>query len=266
MTALPIGRYFGRVPQCWAAPSISLSVVVHERQRTNVSHAHEAAFVTMMLDGQYMETAARRSVRFDLFTAVYHPPELEHQDFIGPPGTRLLLFEFRPQVLDGIATDRMKGRSVRDISGSAPSWQLLALYREAAAHDDDLQFESSALELLARVAPLAHIPRDRRSLERAREYVHAHFRDRLLMTDIASDAGVHPVHLGQAFRREYGETVGTYVNRLRVRAAAEVLSTTERPLAAIACEHGFCDQSHFQRVFKRLSGCTPAEFRRSSLP
>lgn len=56
------------------------------------------------------------------------------------------------------------------------------------------------------------------SLERAREYVHQRFRDRITMHDIASSAGIHPVHLGQSFRRQYGETVG---NR---RTAARALS------------------------------------------
>ncbi|PYL83726.1 MAG: hypothetical protein DMF17_12560, partial [Verrucomicrobia bacterium] len=90
------------------------------------------------------------------------------------------------------------------------------------------------------------------------------FRDRLMIKDIARAAGVHPVYLGQVFRRQFGETIGAYVNRLRIRAAADQLSSTDAPLADVAFEYGFCDQSHFQRVFKRLSGRTPTEFRKNS--
>src|SRR5207248_9225071 len=93
------------------------------------------------------------------------------------------------------------------------------------------------------------------------EYLHAHFRERLLMKDIARAAGVHPVYLGQMFHRNLGETIGTYAMRLRIRAAAEELSSTDVPIASLAFSYGFCDQSHFQRVFRKFSGFTPAGFR-----
>ena len=263
MTALSLGQYFGRTPRRWTSDSLALTVVVHDQQRVNVRHTHEAAFVTLMLDGQYSESSGQSTLAFDRFTAVYHPAEVEHQDFIGRPGARLLMFEFQPQLLDDAPVDRTRFRSMRDLSGSSAAWQLLSLYRDAAIDDDPLQFESRALEVLSRVAPLARTPRDRPSLERARDYIHTHFRDRITMKAIAAAANLHPVHLGQAFHREYGETAGSYATRLRIRTAAEQLSTADTPLATIAYDLGFCDQSHFQRVFKRLSGYTPAQFRAS---
>jgi len=258
-----LGQYFGRVPWRWSGESLALSPVIHDQRRVNVAHAHEAAFVTLMLDGEYTETAARRSFRFDRFTAIYHPPGLEHQDFVGAPGVRLLMFEFRPELLGGIEIDRNEVASLRDLSGSRAAFELLALYRDAGSAGQSLEIESRALELVARIVLSSRsTPRDLPSLTRAREYLHAHFRGRMTMKDIARAVGIHPVYLGQMFRRELGETVGKYVTRLRVRAAADQLSRGNTPLAAIAFEHGFCDQSHFQRTFKKWSGFTPAEFRR----
>src|SRR5438552_2475937 len=109
-------------------------------------------------------------------------------------------------------------------------------------------------------APHAHeTPRDLPSLQRAREYLHANFRERVTMADLARAASMHPVYLGQMFHRHFGETAGDYVKRLRVRAAAEQLSKSDVPLSEIAFQHGFCDQSHFHRVFKKFAGLTPAE-------
>jgi AraC family transcriptional regulator len=48
-----------------------------------------------------------------------------------------------------------------------------------------------------------------------------------------------------------------------VRAACELLRTAEWPLAVIAAECGFADQSHFTRIFRRMTGTTPARFRRA---
>jgi AraC family transcriptional regulator len=262
MSVLTLGQYFGRSPERWTADSLVLSPVIHDQPRANVAHAHEAAFVALMLDGDYAENAALRSFRFDRFTALYHPPGLEHQDFVGPRGVRLLLFEFRPELLDGAEFRRADSRSLRDLSGSRAAWELLSLYREAKADLDPIEFESRAMELVGRIVPLSRAPRDLPSLGRAREYLHSHFRERVRMSRVAAAAGVHPVYLGQMFRRELGETIGSYVTRLRVRAAAEQLVATGAAYASIALDHGFCDQSHFQRAFKRLSGVTPAAFRR----
>jgi AraC family transcriptional regulator len=63
-------------------------------------------------------------------------------------------------------------------------------------------------------------------------------------------------------RRAFGESLGSYQRRLRVRLACERLRDSSLSLAAIALDAGFTDQSHFTRVFKRLIGATPAVFRR----
>lgn len=238
--------------------SMALRPVIHRRGRVNGEHAHETACVLLMLGGDYRETAALRSFRYERFTAVYHPAGLEHRDEIGARGVRLLAFEFRPELIDA-----RRASGLRDVSGSRVAWDILALYRDAPAIDA-VEFESRALELVAGIAPRAHkTPRDLPSLKRARDYIHANFRHRVTVTDVARAAAVHPVYLGQMFHEQFGETLGDYIKRVRVRAAAELLSSSNVPLADVAFEHGFCDQSHFHRVFKRFSGVTPAEFRRA---
>ncbi|MGC2742771.1 MAG: helix-turn-helix domain-containing protein, partial [Candidatus Angelobacter sp.] len=104
-------------------------------------------------------------------------------------------------------------------------------------------------------------PRDLRSLQRAREYVHAHFAENLTLAQVARAAGLHPVYLGQIFRQEFGETLGEYLNRIRVRAAAGMLANSDLPLSAVAADSGFYDQSHFTKVFRHLTGATPGRFR-----
>ena len=109
-------------------------------------------------------------------------------------------------------------------------------------------------------------PRDLRSLQRAREYVHAHFSENLTLARVARAAGVHPVYLGQIFRQEFGETLGEYLNHIRVRAAAAMLANSDLPLSAVAVDLGFYDQSHFTRNFRQLTGTTPGTFRSEYAP
>ncbi|TML40685.1 MAG: helix-turn-helix transcriptional regulator [Actinobacteria bacterium] len=98
-------------------------------------------------------------------------------------------------------------------------------------------------------------------LRSAEELLRARLSDRLGLGELAETVGVHPAYLARAFRAHYGLSVGEYGRRLRLAWAAAELAGGETPLAEIATEAGFADQSHFTRVFKRHVGATPARYR-----
>jgi AraC-like DNA-binding protein len=159
-------------------------------------------------------------------------------------------------------------RPIINLSGAAPAWELMDLYRRIVGSQTNplganlLDLESRAVALAFSIVRCgARVPRDLRSLRRACEYVHAHFGENLTLAQVARAAGVHPVYLGQIFRQEFGETLGEYLNRIRVRAAAERLANSDLPLSAIALDFGFYDQSHFTRIFRQVTGATPGVFR-----
>jgi AraC family transcriptional regulator len=80
--------------------------------------------------------------------------------------------------------------------------------------------------------------------------------------DIAAAIGRHPSHIAREFRKHEGVTVGEYARRCRLELAARSLTTDDEPISAVALAAGFCDQSHFTNLFRRLFGVTPAQFRR----
>ena len=81
------------------------------------------------------------------------------------------------------------------------------------------------------------------------------------LEELATLADVHPAHLARTFKRLQGVSVGEYHRNLRVAAACQALRDPTRPIAEVAAEAGFSDQSHFTRMFRRLTGQTPGEFR-----
>jgi AraC family transcriptional regulator len=72
------------------------------------------------------------------------------------------------------------------------------------------------------------------------------------------------VYLASTFRDKYGHSILDYLRQLRVEYASRQLSDSNDSLAAIAQAAGFSDQSHFSRIFKRVTGVTPAVYRASS--
>ena len=57
-----------------------------------------------------------------------------------------------------------------------------------------------------------------------------------------------------------------YVLSLRVQEAQRLLSTTQLSLGSIAAATGFYDQSHFTKRFRKVTGLTPLQYRRSVFP
>jgi AraC family transcriptional regulator len=87
------------------------------------------------------------------------------------------------------------------------------------------------------------------------------FPETLKLTQIAAEVGVHPVYLATAFRQKFGVTIGEFVRKLRIEHACAELMKGDLPLAAIALQAGFVDQSHFSKVFKLYVGVTPHKYR-----
>jgi AraC family transcriptional regulator len=83
------------------------------------------------------------------------------------------------------------------------------------------------------------------------------------VSDLAALAGVHASHLLRTFRRHHGMTVANYARRRRIERARAEMATSTRPLAMIALDAGFSDQSHFTRVFRAAFGETPGQYARS---
>lgn len=145
------------------------------------------------------------------------------------------------------------------------SWLGTRLYREYKSSDavtplvvDGIMLEIAGEFLRSRRSPERTAPR---WLESAREAVDAHYARPLALRDLAARAGVHPVHLAREFRRRYGCSVGSYARKLRIQAACVKLANSEASIAEIALDAGFCDQAHFSRTFRLITGVSPSQYR-----
>jgi AraC-like DNA-binding protein len=89
------------------------------------------------------------------------------------------------------------------------------------------------------------------------------YRDRLNIGELARQAGISVRSLERAFVRTFQTTPLRYLNRVRLQAARHALVHTHKPIAAIAAETGFYDQSHLTAQFTRAYGQSPSRYRRA---
>ena len=74
---------------------------------------------------------------------------------------------------------------------------------------------------------------------------------------------ISPGQMFRAFMVSVGVSPHQYIIRRRVELACTLMRTAQEPLAQIAVACGFCDQSHFCRVFRQMTGISPSAWRRS---
>ncbi|WP_192982043.1 helix-turn-helix domain-containing protein [Pseudomonas sp. EggHat1] len=79
--------------------------------------------------------------------------------------------------------------------------------------------------------------------------------------DLAAQLSLSSSHFSHVFKQTFGITPLAYVARKRIEAAREMMLSTDQPLTQIAHAHGFCDQSHFTRTFRRETGLSPLIWR-----
>ena len=79
---------------------------------------------------------------------------------------------------------------------------------------------------------------------------------------MAKKSGLHDRTFKRRFHRATGYTPIDYVHALRVEEAKQMLETLSLPVEAVAAEVGYADPGHFSRLFRRLTGVTPAQWRR----
>jgi AraC family transcriptional regulator len=101
-------------------------------------------------------------------------------------------------------------------------------------------------------------------LSRAQDLLTANLSEDVSVRDVAAECGLSPGHFTRAFKQSLGVPPYQWVMRQRIDMAKLQLSGKQLPIAEIAVNCGFADQSHLTRIFARATGVTPSHWRRSS--
>ncbi|MBP9022549.1 MAG: helix-turn-helix domain-containing protein [Spirochaetes bacterium] len=99
--------------------------------------------------------------------------------------------------------------------------------------------------------------------ERIRNIISENYSEKNTLEDV-SVCGKSRFSVLRSFRRDFGVTPSVYHILVRIRKA-KVMMLEGRSLIETALDCGFCDQSHFNRTFKKYTGLTPEEFRNKTM-
>ena len=128
---------------------------------------------------------------------------------------------------------------------------LLALVGHCSEFSDARAAFSKQREARERLAPVF-------------EHLQHHYDEPVRVTEAARLCAVSSCCFMNLFKEVTGQSFVAYLSGYRVSKAQGLLSTTDKPISEISLEAGFCTQSYFGMVFRRVTGMTPLAYRLQS--
>jgi AraC family transcriptional regulator len=257
------GMFFGATQVQLRSAHFTVSAVSHAQQRVVPQHAHAHTFFSMLVTGHCREWFGSQHWDARPLAMVLRPAQAEHHDEIGPGGALFLCVDIAPAYWAGLADAGLRLQR-RAFDARPMSCVALRLLREVC--DKRAGWPAVAESLLNELVDeyVASSTRTRRSQPRwlspVLERLHA-APEAESLSAVAAALDLHPVHVSRMFKQHLGVTVSQYLRVLRVQRAARALLESREPLAALAEDHGFADQSHMTRELSRATSWSPAKLR-----
>ena len=95
-----------------------------------------------------------------------------------------------------------------------------------------------------------------------KSFLDEHYKEKLSLESVASHFFIDKHYLARLFKEQYGVTLVTYLQQVRITHAKRMLRFTDKSIEEIGLECGIGELNYFSRVFKKLEGVSPSEFRR----
>jgi AraC family transcriptional regulator, arabinose operon regulatory protein len=102
-----------------------------------------------------------------------------------------------------------------------------------------------------------------RSLESTLKYLHENITENLALSEMAAHADLSVSHFSYLFKQQTGYSPVDYFINLKMQHACQLLSFSSKSVQQIAYEIGYDDPYYFSRIFKKVLGVSPRQYRES---
>ncbi|MDO4541987.1 MAG: PocR ligand-binding domain-containing protein [Bacillota bacterium] len=109
-------------------------------------------------------------------------------------------------------------------------------------------------------------PENLQAVYAAADYIQDHFKEKISIASIAQEVHLSSSYLSHIFSQTFGYTITDYITYVRLEHAKSILSKGSTTISEAALDSGFEDISYFSRVFKKVEGISPREYKKRQLP
>lgn len=99
------------------------------------------------------------------------------------------------------------------------------------------------------------------TIQKAQEYIEGHFSKQISIDEIADSVSLSKRNFIRRFKKATQNTPFEYIQRVKVEAAKKSLERTRQNVSEVMNEVGYSDSKAFRNVFRKLTGCSPVEYK-----
>lgn len=247
-------------------------------------HFHPFFEIFILLDTQAAHIIEGQYFTLQQYDMVFIPPEQLHKSEYPPgkPRKRLVIDFFIPAQQPGMEDQiqQMLTLFFRETSVYRfPEMQRSIIFRilndifnlgQAPAELRDLLIHAKFIEFLCTVyefrqenqyQPEMVFDSVTQKIYTVTAYIHSNYTSELTLQGLSKQFFISPYYLSHQFKKVTGFTLINYIQMTRVRNAQQLLLYTQMKITDIASACGFTSFSQFNRVFNRISGCSPSQYR-----
>lgn len=145
--------------------------------------------------------------------------------------------------------------------------ELIAVIDEAVhltQHDEENRNPAAVSDLDPPGEKQEHL-KNQMQINRVRQYIEAHYMEDICLQDAAAALHYSEVYFCKFFKLNFDKNFIMYLSELRVEKAKELLSDVTINVRDVSRKVGYRDSGYFTKVFKRITGYTPSEYRAMQL-
>lgn len=163
------------------------------------------------------------------------------------------------------------GQPVFHPADSKPFTEILANLFDLAASPDyirDMRINEKLGALLTLLMEQSWHPenmvvsRKRLELEVIKNYLDEHYAEKIVLNDLASKFFINKFYLSKIFKKAHGSTINNYLIEKRITRAKQLLRFTDMTVDEIGAAVGMADANYFSRMFRKVEGISPREYRK----
>lgn len=271
---------------------------VYNKQSMKSRHYHETIELFVLTEGERYYFVDRYVYHMKEKMAVLIPPGQIHKTSIieGKPEHKRFLLQFSKELFEGMIRSVL-GITYEDLSHkygglitfSEQGWQRLMskydeLKAEASKDPDDIDYSAPMIKCLAFELLIIYIQEmdmeQKRNntaysnesyrvtsgvyntIQNVTEYINENYAEDITLEMLSDRFFVSRAGLTRAFRNITGITIVQYLTIVRIRMACQYLKTTNDSITTISSQCGFGNVTYFEKVFRRLRGMTPRQYRK----
>lgn len=134
----------------------------------------------------------------------------------------------------------------------------------------DMKINEQLSALLTRIMEMSWVPEAQMkrgnsreySLQDIKAYLDKNWQKKIALDELAEKFYINKFYLARLFKNHYGSSILNYIMDLRITQAKKMLRFTDSQIDCIGRECGFEDANYFTRMFKKVEGCSPSEYRK----